>query len=57
MIYAPLERRLDTAIFRALFAASARQARQMVVHGAVKVNGQPVRTWDIEDELFLTMYR
>lgn len=41
--FAPLERRLDTAIFRALFASSARQARQFVVHGAVTVNGKPVR--------------
>ena len=40
MAFAPLERRLDTAIFRALFASSARQARQFVVHGAVKVNGK-----------------
>lgn len=42
MIYAPMERRLDTAIFRAMFASSARQARQFVVHGAVKVNGKLV---------------
>lgn len=42
MTFAPLERRLDTAIFRAMFASSARQARQFVVHGAVKVNGKPV---------------
>lgn len=40
MAYAPLERRLDTAIFRAMFASSARQARQFVVHGRVKVNGK-----------------
>ncbi|KAK6610589.1 37S ribosomal protein NAM9, mitochondrial [Botrytis cinerea] len=40
MVYAPIERRLDTAIFRALFASSARQARQFVVHGKVKVNGK-----------------
>ncbi|KAK4210408.1 mitochondrial 37S ribosomal protein nam9 [Rhypophila decipiens] len=39
MIYAPMERRLDQAVFRALFASSARQARQFCVHGAVKVNG------------------
>ena len=44
MTYAPLERRLDMAIFRALFASSARQARQLVTHGQVKVNGQKVRT-------------
>ena len=42
MVYAELERRLDTAIFRALFASSARQARQFVVHGYVKVNGKKV---------------
>ncbi|KAL2049470.1 hypothetical protein ABVK25_010265 [Lepraria finkii] len=40
MTYAPTERRLDTAIFRALFASSTRQARQFVVHGYVKVNGK-----------------
>ncbi|KAM3077230.1 hypothetical protein ACMFMG_003306 [Clarireedia jacksonii] len=40
MVYAPIERRLDTAVFRALFASSARQARQFVVHGKVKVNGK-----------------
>jgi len=42
MVYYPQERRLDTAIFRALFASSARQARQMVVHGHVEVNGKKV---------------
>jgi ribosomal protein S4 len=42
MTFATLERRLDTAVFRALFASSARQARQFVVHGAVKVNGKKV---------------
>ncbi|OBT78921.1 hypothetical protein VF21_02789 [Pseudogymnoascus sp. 05NY08] len=40
MTYAPVERRLDTAVFRALFASSARQARQFVLHGGVKVNGK-----------------
>lgn len=42
MTYAPLERRIDVAIHRALFASSTRQARQFVIHGAVKVNGQVV---------------
>ncbi|KAK7422238.1 hypothetical protein QQX98_001761 [Neonectria punicea] len=37
MTFAPLERRLDTAVFRALFASSVRQARQFVIHGAVKM--------------------
>ncbi|KAJ5776023.1 uncharacterized protein N7511_001034 [Penicillium nucicola] len=43
MTFAPLERRLDVAIFRAMFASSARQARQFVIHGAVTVNGQKMR--------------
>lgn len=43
MTFAPLERRLDVAVFRALFASSARQARQFVIHGAVTVNGKKVR--------------
>lgn len=44
MTYFPTERRLDTAVWRALFASSARQARQFVVHGFVKVNGKKVLT-------------
>jgi ribosomal protein S4 len=40
MTFFPLERRLDTAIWRALFASSTKQARQFCVHGAVKVNGK-----------------
>ncbi|RMY17626.1 hypothetical protein D0867_05897 [Hortaea werneckii] len=40
MTFYPLERRLDTAIWRALFASSVKQARQFVVHGWVKVNGK-----------------
>ena len=42
MTYAPLERRLDMAVWRALFASSARQARQFVIHGYVRVNGKKV---------------
>jgi ribosomal protein S4 len=42
MTFYPAERRLDTAVFRALFASSARQARQFCVHGFVKVNGRKV---------------
>jgi ribosomal protein S4 len=43
MTYAPLERRLDMAVWRALFASSARQAKQFCTHGLVRVNGQKVR--------------
>lgn len=42
MAYHPMERRLDMAIWRALFASSTKQARQFVVHGWVKVNGKKV---------------
>lgn len=42
MTFAPIERRLDMAVWRSLFASSARQARQFVVHGNVKVNGHKV---------------
>lgn len=42
MAFAPLERRLEVAMFRAMFASSPRQARQFCVHGAVKVNGKKV---------------
>ncbi|ORY11033.1 hypothetical protein BCR34DRAFT_484732 [Clohesyomyces aquaticus] len=42
MTYFPIERRLDTAVFRALFASSVRQARQFVCHGLVKVNGKKI---------------
>jgi len=41
-MFAPIERRLDTAIFRAMFASSVRQARNFVVHGRVRVNGKKV---------------
>jgi small subunit ribosomal protein S4 len=43
MTFAPMERRLDVAIFRAMFASSTLQARQFCVHGAVTVNGKRVR--------------
>jgi ribosomal protein S4 len=44
-----VERRLDTAIHRAMFASSVRQARQMVIHGHVKVNGEKVGCAAVRD--------
>lgn len=41
--YAILEKRLDFAIFRSMFASSVRQARQFILHGAVKVNGIQIK--------------
>jgi len=37
-----LERRLDNVVFRLGFAASRREARQMVAHGHFQVNGRKV---------------
>lgn len=49
MTYAPFERRIDVAVHRAMFASSTRQARQFVIHGAVKVNGQVVSRRTTQD--------
>ena len=35
-----LERRLDNVVYRFLFVASRAEARQMVYHGLIKVNGR-----------------
>lgn len=37
-----LETRLDNMVYRLSFAGSIRQARQMVVHGHIRVNGKKV---------------
>ena len=37
-----IERRLDNMVYRLGFAKSLRQARQMVVHGHIRVNGNKV---------------
>ncbi|QPG76634.1 hypothetical protein FOA43_004026 [Brettanomyces nanus] len=41
--YAPLEKRLDVALFRAMFASSVRQARAFILGGHVKVNGVDIK--------------
>lgn len=43
LMFMELERRLDIFIFRCCFAPSVYQARQMVIHCKVHVNGMPVR--------------
>ena len=37
-----LERRLDNVVYRLLFSTSRREARQMVAHGLITVNGHKV---------------
>ena len=53
-----LESRLDNFIFRGHFANSMRAARQLIVHGHVKVNGKkttvPALILKIGDEITLT---
>lgn len=53
-----LERRLDNAVFRLKLASTRAQARQIVVHGHIFVNGQRVYTpsflVDINDEISLS---
>lgn len=39
-----LESRLDTVVYRMNFASSRKQARQMITHGHVRVNGVKVRS-------------
>ena len=41
-LFALLERRLDNVVYRMRFAVSRSQARQIVLHGHVKVNGKRV---------------
>ncbi len=53
-----LERRLDNLTYRLGFASSIRQARQMVLHGHILVNGKkvdiPSYRCDIGDEISLS---
>lgn len=42
LTYAELERRLDFIVFRSNFCPSIYAARQLCVHGKVKVNGKKV---------------
>lgn len=41
--FAPLEKRLDHAVFRALFASSIRQSKKFILNGHVKVNGVVIK--------------
>lgn len=41
--YACLEKRLDTALFRSMFASSPRQAAQFIRYGKVQVNGVTIK--------------
>lgn len=47
LAFASLEKRLDIVIFRCHFARSAKQARQMCIHGKVTLNGEKVKSANI----------
>ena len=44
LMYEEVERRIDVFVFRACFAHSVYEARRMVIHGNVLLNGKKVRT-------------
>jgi ribosomal protein S4 len=43
LMFSEVERRIDVVIFRSCLAHSVYEARRMVVHGSVLLNGQKVR--------------
>ncbi len=42
LMFVEVERRMDTVLFRSCFAESVYKARQMILHGRVKLNGVKV---------------
>lgn len=58
MLLSLLERRLDNTLFRLKLATSRLQARQIVVHGHVLVNGKKISSpsylVDINDEIMIS---
>ena len=52
MMFLDVERRLDVLVFRACLASSVYQAKEFVVNGHVKVNGQVVsaRGWGVRSD-------
>ena len=43
LMFTEVERRIDVVIFRACFAHSVYEARRMIIHGSVMLNGKKVR--------------
>lgn len=42
LMFSEVERRLDVFLFRCCFAHSVYEARRLIIHGYVKVNGKKV---------------
>lgn len=53
-----LERRIDNVVYRLKMATTRAQARQMIVHGHIKINGRKVTSpscfVNVDDVVFLT---
>ncbi len=45
LMFTEIERRIDVVIFRACLAPSVYEARRLVVHGSVLLNGKKVRSY------------
>lgn len=43
LMFQEVERRIDTLVFRCCFAHSVYEARRMIIHGDVRLNGKKVR--------------
>ena len=47
LMFTEVERRLDVFVFRCCFAHSVYEARRLVIHGYVTLNGKKVSSWII----------
>ena len=54
LMMAEVERRVDVFIFRCCFASSVYEARRLVIHGHVLLNGKKVRVMPIDPLTLLT---
>ena len=52
LMFSEVERRIDTVVFRSCFAHSIYEARRLIIHGNVKLNGKKVCYY-----LFLSIYQ
>ena len=51
LMFVEIERRIDVVIFRACLAESVYEARRLVVHGNVLLNGKKVRIFIFSDDV------
>ena len=57
LMFSEVERRIDTVVFRSCFAHSIYEARRLIIHGDVMLNGKKVRLIHfIKDVLILNFF-